>query len=173
MSTLTSIVTTEMANVPSLTGDSKMANVKTAVQFGTMLIGRADLSRAACEVALTKSGRSDVKEFARYELLEANTVIAVLKEMGIPLPPMPADMKTALSQIVNSPAGTAFDTAFMTAEHDNHAYLRDLAAAYIENSAQPTSDLAEKHGRQIASVAFFAFTEHTGIAKRILDTLAS
>jgi hypothetical protein len=96
----------------------------------------------------------------------------VLKELGTLVPTMGADTTAALDQIVNAPAGNAFDTGYITAEYENHAFLRDLAAAYLKNSDANTSDISEKHGRQLAKVAFFAFTEHTGITHRILQELA-
>jgi hypothetical protein len=106
-------------------------------------------------------------------LLEARTVVAVLKDLGTRLPEMNAEATAALEQITSAPAGGAFDTAYMTAEYENHAFLRDVATAYLRNSDPNTSDVKEQHGRQLASIAFFAFTEHTGITYRILRELAA
>lgn len=148
-----------------------LANVVTFQQFAAQVIGRADLSRLASRVALEKAARADVKEFAGYELLEAETFVAVLKELGTSLPQMGPDAKASLDQITNSGPGKAFDTAYMNAEYENHAFLRDLATAYLKGSKAHTAD--ERHGRQLASVALFAFTEHTGISGRILRDLAN
>ncbi len=158
---------------PPVSAGPDLSAVKTAGQFAAMVIGRADLSRKASKVAVDKLVNVEAKEFAGYELLEAETVVAVLRDLGTPLPAMDAEAKAALAQITNAPAGAAFDTAYMTAEYENHEFLRDLAAAYLQNSDAATSDPGEQHGRQLASVAFFAFTEHTGITRRILGALAA
>ncbi|BCG70147.1 hypothetical protein MesoLj113a_13050 [Mesorhizobium sp. 113-1-2] len=147
------------------------SSIKTVKQFGAEVIGRADLSRAACEVALKKATRADAKEFAGFELKEAETVIAVLKELGTPLPPMGDAAKSALEHIAGSAAGTAFDTAYIGAEYENHAFLRDLAEAYLKNS--DPSDPSEQHGRQLATVAHWAFWEHTALTQRIARELAA
>jgi hypothetical protein len=146
--------------------------VKGFHDFGSRVIGRADLSRAACEVAVNKVARADAMEFAKLELFEANTVLQVLKEMGIALPAMDAGTKAALANITDAPQGGAFDKAFMAAEHDNHIYLRDLASAYLTNSSK-ASTLDEKHGRHIAGLALFAFTEHVVITERINAALSA
>jgi putative membrane protein len=149
------------------------SGVKTVKQFGDQVIGRAVLSQAASEVAVKKAARADAKEFAALELMEANTVIALLKELGTTVPDMDAASLAAYNSIKNSAQGHAFDRAYIGAEYQNHAVLRDLAAAYLQNSDANTSDADEKHGRHLASLALFAFTEHTVITKRINDELSA
>jgi predicted outer membrane protein len=148
-----------------------LSNVKTVQQFAAEVIGRADLSRAASEIAVKKATRPDAKEFSGFELMEANTVIAVLKELGTLVPAMGTDASAALNRIANASEGSAFDKAYISAEYENHAYLRDLAAAYLKNSDANTSDVNERHGRQLATVALFAFTEHAAITRRIAQEL--
>jgi putative membrane protein len=145
--------------------------VSTFEQFAALLIARADLSRSASRVAVEKADRADVREFAGYELMEAETVVAVLQDLGTPVPEMSEAASVALSGIVNAAAGSAFDTAYMSAEYENHAFLRDLAATYLRNANTSTWEPRERYGRQLAKVALFAFTEHTGIAHRILEEL--
>lgn len=165
-------ITTSASPAPVVSGPD-LSLVKTADQFAAIVIGRADLSRKASTVAVTKLTNVEAKEFAGYELLEAETVVSVLQQLGATVPVMDAATKAALDQIVTSPVGRAFDTAYMTAEYENHAFLRDLAAAYLKNSGADTLDPGEQHGRQLAQVAFFAFTEHTGISGRILKSIAA
>ena len=94
----------------------------------------------------------------------------LLEDLGTPLPQMGGERWAALAQIINAPAGHAFDTAYMATEYEDHAYLRDLAAAYLRNSrCAPTP--GEHYGRQFAQAALSAFTEHTGIAHSILREL--
>ena len=141
--------------------------VRTVQQYAAQAIARVDLSRAVSQAAMEKATRPDVRELAGYELMEAKAVIAVLKELGIQAPPMGPDAKAALDMITNSSRGNAFDRAYITAQCENHAYLRDLTAAYLESSDPRTSDAHERQGRQLATVALCSFTEHAAIANRI------
>jgi putative membrane protein len=167
------IATAPPAPMPPVSSSAPdLSRVATLQQFAAQVIGRAALSLAASRVAVDKAARADVKEFAGYELLEARTVVAVLKDLGAKVPAMSLDAKATLDQIVNASPGGALDTAYMTVEYENHAFLKDLAAAYLKNSDPNASDIIEQHGRQLASVAYFAFTEHTGITRRILRELA-
>lgn len=148
-----------------------LSSVRTAGEFAGLVIVRADISRKASKVALEKLVNTEAKEFAGYELLEAETVVNVLEQLGATVPAMSADTRAALDQIVNAPVGRAFDVAYMTAEYENHAFLRDLAEAYLANSDQ--RDPSEQEGRRLAQVAFFAFTEHTSICRRILSSVSA
>ena len=150
-----------------------LSGVNTIDQFAALAIGRADLSRAASRLAIEEALRAEVKEFAKYELMEAETIVAVLEDLGTPLPQMGGEAWAALAQIINTPAGSAFDAAYMTVEYENHAFLRDLADAYLRNSDANTGGSRERYGRHIASMALVAFTEHTGITQRILRRLAA
>jgi putative membrane protein len=158
---------------PESSAKLDLSGVKTVQQFGTQVIGRADLSRAVSEIAVKKARQADAKEFAGFELMEANTVIAVLKDLGTPVPEMGPDAKAAFNLIANASEGNAFDKAYISAQYENHAFLRDLAAAYLKNSDANTADGDERHGRQLAKVALFAFTEHAAITHRIARELAA
>ena len=166
LETSTSASTARPAPKPAL----DLSRIKTTQQFASQVITRADLSRKASKVAVDKLKNAAAKEFAGYELLEAETVVQVLQDLGTVLPPMDADTKRTLDEISNTPAGTAFDTAYMTAEYENHAFLLELARAFMKNS-DPSSP-AEATGRALGKVTVFAFTEHTGVSHRILKELA-
>ena len=148
-----------------------LSNIKTTQQFASQVITRADLSRKASKVAVEKLTNAAAKEFAGYELLEAETVVQVLQDLGTVLPPMTADTKRTLDDISNTPVGAAFDTAYMTAEYENHAFLLELAKAFLKNS--DSSSAAEATGRALGKVTVFAFTEHTGVSHRILKDMAA
>lgn len=149
-----------------------LSSVNTIDQFAALAIGRANLSRAASRLAVEEASRADAREFAGREFVEAETIVAVLEDLGTPLPQMGGERWAALAQIINAPAGRAFDTAFMTTEYDVHTYLRDLAGAYLRNSNANTTDCREHYGRQFAREALPAFSEHTGLTRRILRELA-
>jgi len=152
-----------------------MSSVRTAPQFAAQVMPRAVLSRATCEIAVKKAHRDDAKEFAGLELMEANTVLKVLVELGTPVPPMGADAQATLAHIRDAEVGTAFDKAFIGAQYHNHVFLRDLAAAYLKNADADTSSpsVDERHGQQIASLGLFAFTEHVVITNHILQALSA
>jgi hypothetical protein len=108
-----------------------------------------------------------VRELAGYELMEAKAVIACLREIGTQVPPMGPDAKSALDLIANASKGNAFDRAYIIAQCENHGYLRDLTATYLENCDPRSADPLERQGRQLATMALCAFTEHAAVANRI------
>jgi hypothetical protein len=144
-----------------------LSNVRTVQQYAAQAIGRAELARAASQIAMEKATRPDVRELAGYELMEAKAVISVLRELGAPAPQMGPDARSAIEMITNSSKGNAFDRTYIAAQCENYAFLRDLTAAYLENSDPRPSDPQERQGRQLATVVLCTFTEHAAIANRI------
>ena len=123
-----------------------VSNVRTIQQYAAQAISRAELTRAAAQAAMEKATRPDVRELAGYELMEAKAVISCLKELGAPVPPMGPDARSALETISNASKGNAFDRAYIAAQCENHAYLRDLTAAYLE-CADPQAVRSRASGR--------------------------
>jgi putative membrane protein len=146
---------------------TEMSNVRTIQQYAAHAIGRIELCRAASQAAMEKASRPDVRELAGYDLMHAKAMISILRELGTPAPQLGPDAKSALEMINNSSKGNAFDRAYITAQCENHAYLRDLTAAYLENSDARTTDPQERQGRQLAMLALCSATEHAAIANRI------
>ncbi len=137
----------------------------TEKQFRMGVIGPATLSHLVSEMAVDRATNPAAKEFANFELREAIGVLAVLKSLGTPTPPMDAKAKATLAKIQSS-QGAAFDKAYITAQLANHEFLRDLAATYLKNSAGHTS-MAEMHGRNLATLALGTFKEHVVHCKTI------
>lgn len=150
-----------------------LSTVRTFKQFSDLVVGRADLSRAASEVAVGKLARADAKEFAELEFMEARTVLQILQDLGTPAPAMSTETTSALHSITGAAEGSVFDKAYMTAEYQNHVFLKDLAAAYLQNSDASSESAEERHGRHVAELALFAFTEHVVITRRIVGQLTS
>jgi hypothetical protein len=142
-------------------------NVQTVQQYAAQAIGRAELMRTVAQTAMEKATRADVRELAGYEIMEAKAVIACLKELGAQVPPLGPDARAALETIGSASKGDAFDRAYISAQRENHAYLRDLTAAYLETSNPSTSDPRERQGRQLATMALCSATEHAAVANRI------
>jgi predicted outer membrane protein len=144
-----------------------VSNVRTIQQYAAQAIGRAELTRAAAQAAMEKATRPDVRELAGHELMAAKAVIAILRDLGTQVPTPGSDARAALEMVTNASKGSAFDRAYITAQCENHAYLRDLAAAYLENSEPRPADPQERQGRQLAQMALCTATEHAAIANRI------
>lgn len=137
--------------------------------FRMGVIGPAELSLATSQIAAVKASNKNAKEFAGFELTEAIAVTGVLKDLGTPVPPMDAKAKATLAKIKNTPAGPEFDKAYISAQLENHEFLRDLAASYIGKGKLPGA--AENQGRHLATLSLAVFKEHVAITKRILSEL--
>ena len=141
----------------------------TAKQFYLGVIPIATLSHAASGLAVDKATDAATKEFANFELREAISVLAVLKEMGTPTPPMDAHAKATLATLRSS-EGAAFDKAYIAAELGAHEFLRDLSETYLTNSAEH-GGMAEMHGRHVSMLALATFKEHIVHCKNIKAAL--
>ena len=142
------------------------AEVKTAPQFFMGVLGPAELSLSASQIAVEKAAQKDAHEFAGFELGEAVTVNMVLKDLGTMAPAMDAKALATVDRMKTAAKGEAFDRAYIAFQLDNHEFLRDLADAYLHNSAA-ASDPMEKQGRHLAMLMLAVFKEHTAICKRI------
>ncbi len=141
------------------------ASVKTAPQFYMGVLGPAELSLSTSHLAVEKATQKNAHEFAGFELGEAITVNMMLKDIGAAAPAMTANGAATL-QTMKTSTGAAFDRAYIGFQLDNHEFLRDLADAYLHNSAG-ASDPMEKQGRHLAMLMLAVFKEHVAICKRI------
>lgn len=141
------------------------------MQFRMGVIGPAQLSLVTSQIAVDKARQANAKEFAGFELTEAISVTTVLKMLRTPMPAMDAKAQATLEKIRTAPQGAAFDRAYITAQHENHVFLRDLAESYLKNSSPNTTDMAEMHGQHLATLALATFKEHVAITARIMREL--
>ena len=156
---------------PAGNAANPLAKPKNEMEFRMGVIGPANLSLLTSQMAVERATQADAKEFAAFELEEAKTVTAVLKELGTLVPEMDAKAKATLDKIKNAANGAAFDQAYITAQLENHEHLRDWATAYISNSTPDKSKPAEDQGRHLAMLALATFKEHVAITKRISKEL--
>lgn len=156
-----------MANGPAAMPMPDVSGTRTNQQFTMGVIGPAMLSLATSQIAVDRARKADAREFAGFELTEAIAVTTVLKQLGTPVPPMDAKAQATLAKIRSAAPGAAFDRAYIDAQYENHVFLRDLATAYLGNSPPNPSDMAEMHGRHLATLALATFKEHTMITQRI------
>ena len=140
------------------------AGVKTASQFYMGVLGPAELSLSTSNLAVEKATQKNTHEFAGFEG-EAITVNMVLKDIGAAAPAMTSN-DTATIQTMKTSSGAAFDRAYIGFQLQNHEFLRDLADAFLHNSAGST-DPMEKQGRHLAMLMLAVFKEHVAICKRI------
>ncbi|GGR23152.1 hypothetical protein GCM10008957_38870 [Deinococcus ruber] len=143
----------------------------TEKDFRMGVIGPATLSLLTSQIAVQKASQADAREFAGFELREAIAVTTVLKELKTPVPPMDAKARATLAKIQNTPSGHEFDVAYITAQHDNHVFLRDLATAYLKNTTPNEPTFVEQQGRHLATLALNQFIEHVELTARILKEL--
>lgn len=139
-------------------------------EFRNGVMPRAQLSKLACDIALNKTTQKNVREFAGWELMEATTVINVLKDLKTSAPAMGKDAEEFIEKLKGL-NGKEFDRQFMSAELSNHEFLRDLAQQYIDGA--DGSSPAEQDIWHVANLALFAFTEHIGLCKRIYGEVSA
>lgn len=151
-----------------LTAAPTAANEK---EFRMKVLGPAELSLATSQIAVSKATQKNAKEFAGFELTEAISVTSVLKDLGTPVPAMDAKAKATLAKIKTTPAGLAFDKAYISAQLENHEFLRDLAQDYLGKGKM--AGAAESQTRHLATLALAVFKEHVAITKRILGELGA
>lgn len=156
-----------------MTAVSQPGNTKpvpTEELFRKGVIGPAELSKATSDIAKDKATNKNAKEFAGFEYTEAIAVTTVLKDLDTPVPPMDSKAQATLAKIKSS-SGAEFDRIYITAQLENHEFLRDHAMAYLKNAEGKTSP-AESQGRHLATLALATFKEHVAICQRILGELA-
>lgn len=149
---------------------TNLAEVKTAAQYYAGVIGRAEMSLATSAMAVEMAANKNALEFAGFELGEAVGVNMVLKDIGTTAPPMDAAGMAVIETMKAAAKGAAFDREYIIFQLTNHEQLRDLADAYLHNSAG-ASDPAEKQGRHLGALMLGAFKEHVAMCKRISGEL--
>ena len=148
----------------------QVPSARTEEDFRTTLMPHAQLSLATSIIAMGQATQPNTAEFAGFEFEEAAAVITVLKNAGTHVPEPDHKAQTTLEKIKNAAKGNDFDQAYITAQLENHEFLRDLAASYLNNTADSTSE-TEKPVRQLATLALSTFKEHVAMCKRISGEL--
>lgn len=159
----------EAKETVSMPGDMKPVTSEELFRLG--VIGPAELSLAASQLGVEKATRADVKEFAGFELTEAVAVTSVLKELGTPVPAPDAKAKATLEKLKSANKGAEFDRAFISAQLENHEFLRDHAMDYLKRNTGSKSGAADLQTQHLATLALATFKEHVAITKRISGEL--
>lgn len=160
----------EAADLVKVSTPDDKKDVTSEELFRMGVIGPAGLSLAACKIAVKKATNKNTIEFAGFELAEAVAVTTVLQDLGTPVPEMDAKAKATLAKLESAEKGPAFDQTFIMAQLENHEFLRDHATNYLKETSGKT-EMAEKHGRHLATLALAVFKEHVAITERINQEL--
>jgi len=144
--------------------------LKVPLDFYGSVLPRAELSLATSQIAVGMATQKNTMEFAAFELGEAITVNMVLKDLGAMAPKMDGDTMMVVETMKTAEKGRAFDEAYIALQLKNHEELRDLADAFLHNTAGGT-DPDVKQGRHLASLMLAVFKEHVAICKRITGEL--
>lgn len=148
-----------------------MASIDTTAEYGAAVAGPASLSLATSQLAMQKASNVKVKTFATFEHNEQNAIAFVLKDLGIPTPTMTPAEQLTLTQSRDTPAGAAFDRAYIAKQIETHEMLRQLHTAYLSNTTGKANPPMEAHGRHIATLALATINEHLTIAQSIMPEL--
>ena len=161
-----------LAAAPEVGPMADPAGVKTAAAFFKAVIPRAEISLVTSQMAVDMATQKNTKEFAGFELAEAITVDMVIKDMDITSPALGNDATALFAELKSAGEGGKFDRTYIAFQLANHEYLRNLADGYLHNTVA-SPDMAEKHGRHLASLMLGVFKEHTAICKRISGELGA
>ena len=153
----------------SMPGDKKPVTNEELLRMG--VIGPAELSLISSKLALERATDKDVKEFAGFEETEAIAVTSVLKQLGTAVPAPDAKAKATMEKLESASKGAEFDKAYIMAQYENHVFLRDHAADYLERAQGGKDSMAELQGQHLATLALATFKEHVAITKRISGEL--
>lgn len=150
-------------------GDKKPVTNEELFRKG--VIGPAELSLASSKLAVDKASQKDAKEFAGFELTEAIAVTSVLKALKTPVPEPTEKAQATLEKLKSADKGHDFDLAYMTAQLENHEFLRDHAENYLKNSPMGKGSMEEQQGQHLATLALATFKEHVLLCTRISGEL--
>ena len=168
LSLLTTAQAADKADV-SMPGDKRPVTNEELLRLA--IIGPAELSLVTSQLAVEKATNKNTKEFAGFELTEAIAVTTVLKELGTPVPTPDGKAKATLEKLKSAEKGAAFDEEYITAQLENHEFLRDTAADYLERTQGSKENKAEQQTQHLATLALATFKEHVAITKRISGEL--
>ena len=171
LSSLSFLTTAQAADKTdvSMPGDKKPVTNEELLRLA--IIGPAELSLVTSQLAVEKATNKDTKEFAGFELTEAIAVTTVLKELGTPVPTPDGKAKATLEKLKSAEKGAAFDEAYITAQLENHEFLRDTAMDYLKRTEGSKESKAEQQTQHLATLALATFKEHVAITKRISGEL--
>ena len=167
------------AGTPALAADAMDVSkpgmpkpVPTEELFRLGVFGPAALSLMSSKLAVDKATQANAKEFAGFELTEAIAVTTVLKQLNTPEPTPDAKAKQTMQMLTDAAQGPEFDKAYISAQLENHEFLRDHAEAFLKDGAHK-GDAATEQTKHIAELALATFKEHVAICTRIKGELGA
>ena len=171
LSSLSLLASAQAADQSTVSKPSDKEPVTNEELLRLAIIGPAELSLVTSQLAVEKATNKNTKEFAGFELTEAIAVTTVLKELSTPVPTPDAKAKATLEKLKSAEKGAAFDEAYITAQLENHEFLRDTATDYLKRTEGSKESKAEQQTQHLATLALATFKEHVAITKRISGEL--
>jgi|SRR4051812_28680119 predicted outer membrane protein len=122
-------------------------------QYIKRMMPIGSLALATSRVAVQKASDANVKEFARFEVAEQETVADVLKSIQNPgtpngevRPPSDADVRQNLDQqaqaslqkLQSAQSGTDFDREYLRTQMDGHTALLKIQEDYLKSGKNPS-----------------------------------
>ncbi len=131
--------TTAFAQIEKTTGDAEKKHADETMKVGS-------LSLATSRIAVEKASDPIVKEFAKWEVAEQETIADILKSMemdgkaeGALKPPSDSEVEAMLDaegksslEKLKATSGVAFDKAYISAQLDGHKKLLAIQEDYLK-----------------------------------------
>lgn len=146
--------------------------ITTEAQFRAAIAGPVNTSMLSSQLATTQASNQYAKQFAGFELEETKGMLSILKDMGTTPPPPDAKAQAMMTQM-KAATGAAFDKAYIAAQLQTHQLLRTLTEGYLASPAPAQTNMMEKHGRHIATLALATIKEHVAITQRLSTVVGS
>ena len=146
-----------------------MTSPTTGSEWAMGIAAPGQLSMLTSQIALNKTKNPDIRDFAKFEVAEQQTVATIISEMGLTKPPVsPAD-QAVLDKLNAAQAGMEFDRAYLQAQIDGHTMLNTVTDAYLANSKAATE--TEIPSRHLAMLANATIDSHLETSQKLLARL--
>jgi putative membrane protein len=145
------------AGMQGQAGMMQMGQAEQQYMQRTMMVGSVALETS--KIALDKARNDDVKQFAKFEAEEQQTVAEIIRSMGDPsstastqMQPQ-GDMAAMVEKLRGMQAGAEFDRMYVTGQIQGHQELLKIQEEYIRGGQN-------MHVKHIAMLAAGRIREH-------------
>lgn len=126
------------------------------------------LAKQTSELAQERARHAAVKQFATFEIAEQTAIAQVLTDLPNPPPaPLDADHAAVLKTLQDTPAGPAFDRAYVQAQIQGHEELLMIQQGYLDDTNRRTD------GQHIAVLARVSIQQHLSMLRELQRLLAA
>lgn len=139
---------------------------KNVAEFGTSISVPGTVSLMTSQIAVKKATSPDVKDFARFEVSEQETISSILTDMGTPKPKLSAEEQAMIDDLKATKEGPEFDKKYLQAQVDGHTQLNTIVDNYLSDVKASTPE--EKEGKHLAMLANSTIDSHLEMSKKML-----